>query len=374
MTQRVSEKRSPSIEVCYTDRTMLRRGWTTGACATAAAKAACLGLIYGTIPNNITIQLPGGIYPKFNIKNSIISGRLATASVIKDAGDDPDITHGAEVVVDVTLAPAGHGLVFQAGAGVGCVTCPGLALEVGEPAINCSPRAMIKGNIAFALQKLSPDLLLTVGIVNGVKLAKYTLNSRLGIIGGLSVLGTTGIVIPYSCAAWIKTIQHGVDIARATGLTHIVGATGRTSEQAAQKLLGLSDSALIEMGDFVGVLLKYLRYHPIPHLTLAGGFAKLAKLAQGELNLHSGRCSFNAAFLAHLALRSGAIASLVTLISSAKSAQHALILAKKAGFDLSSSVAREAHKVAMKVVESTIKINIVIFDSNGNFLAGEPSS
>ncbi len=364
-------QKNPSIESPRVDRKILRRGWTTGACATAAAKAACVGLISGTIPDYITAYFPCNISHIFSIKNKFLSKSLATASVIKDAGDDPDITHGAEIIVDVAQAPDGHGLVFQAGSGVGLVTRPGLALAVGEPAINYSPRAMIAQNIAFARHIFSSDLLLTVSIKNGLKLSKYTFNKRLGIIGGLSVLGTTGVVIPYSCSAWVTTIQRGIDIARAAGITHIAGATGRTSERAVQRLLCLPDIALIAMGDFVGALLHYLRNHPLPHLTLAGGFAKLAKLARGALDLHSGRCSFDPSFLAQMARNNGASPALTARLCASESANHAMNLARKEDMNLAVAVAREARKKVKEIVGSAVSVNVVIFDRDGTLLTGE---
>ena len=183
---------------------------------------------------------------------------------------------------------AGRASRFHAGEGVGTITLEGLQLPPGEAAINTVPRRMI----ADALSEIAghlPDVAVTISIPGGEELAKRTMNARLGIVGGLSILGTTGIVVPYSCSAWIHSIHRGIDVARAAGLTHIAAATGSTSERAVQVLHGLPEIALIDMGDFVGGTLKYLRRHPVPRLTLAGGFAKLAKLGQGALDLHSGR-------------------------------------------------------------------------------------
>src|SRR5207302_4514656 len=193
------------------------------------------------------------------------------------------------------------GIGFRAGEGVGTVTLPGLALAVGEPAINPAPRAMIADtliDLAEANGALSPDLVVTISIPGGEALAERTMNARLGIVGGLSILGTTGIVVPYSCSSWIHAIHRGIDVARAAGLDHIAAATGATSERAVQALYALPEHALIDMGDFAGGTLKYLRRHPVPRLTLAGGFAKMAKLAQGHLDLHSSRSRVDTAALA----------------------------------------------------------------------------
>ena len=184
-----------------------------------------------------------------------------------------------------------RGVRFRAGPGVGTITLPGLPLAVGEPAINPGPRAIVAGNLRTVADEygLAADIEVEVGIQNGEALALKTANERLGIVGGLSVLGTTGIVIPYSCAAWIHAVHRGVDVARAAGLDHIGAATGRGSEAALQALLGLPAHAMIDMGDFAGALLKYLRRRPVARLSLAGGFGKLSKLAAGHLDLHSDR-------------------------------------------------------------------------------------
>ena len=280
----------------------LRRGWTTGACATAAAVAAFEGLTVGRSPDWVTITLPRGETPDFAIDRAAASqppGEWAAAEVIKDAGDDPDVTHGARIGVKVAWRDSASGIFFRAGVGVGRVTRPGLALAVGEPAINPVPRAMISQNLMAAAARLgverSLDLEVEVSVADGERLAEQTLNSRLGIVGGLSILGTTGIVIPYSCSAWIHSIQRGVDVAVASGVTHLIASTGRTSEVAAQNHYQLPDYAMIEMGDFVGGFLKYLRQHPdylarLDRLTIAGGIGKMVKLAQGNLDLHSRRC------------------------------------------------------------------------------------
>ncbi|MGY8995670.1 MAG: cobalt-precorrin-5B (C(1))-methyltransferase CbiD, partial [Alphaproteobacteria bacterium] len=187
----------------------LRRGWTTGACATAASTAAFQALATGAFPDPVTITLPGGQEPSFDLVKKELSGGTATASVIKDAGDDPDVTHGAEIIVTVTPGEPGTGVTFRAGEGVGMVTKPGLPIPPGEPAINPKPREMMAGAIAQIAKRygIPGDVLLEISIVGGAEIAKDTWNPRLGIVGGLSVLGTTGVVIPYSCSSWIHSIH-----------------------------------------------------------------------------------------------------------------------------------------------------------------------
>ena len=181
----------------------LRRGWTTGACATAAAKAAYYGWVTGSFPDPVTITLPGGQCPAFALAITEALPDGARAGIVKDAGDDPDVTHGVLVVASISAAPPGAGIVFRAGEGVGTVTRPGLILGVGEPAINPVPRELMRLALAeAAIATGGPrDVTVTISIPGGEAIAQKTLNARLGIIGGLSILGTTGIVIPFSCSA-----------------------------------------------------------------------------------------------------------------------------------------------------------------------------
>ena len=258
-----------------TKQPSLRRGWTTGACATAAAKSAYAALLTGEFLDPVQITLPRGELVSFALATQQIGDRGATAGVVKDAGDDPDVTHGALVTATVRRGVSGQGVRFLAGEGVGTVTREGLPIPPGEPAINPVPRRMIRDSVAELAGGATPDIDVELAIPGGESLARRTLNARLGIVGGLSILGTTGIVVPYSCSAWIHSIHRGIDVARAAGVQHIAGSTGDTSERAVQKLYDLPDLALIDMGDFVGGMLKYVRRHPVDRVTIAGGVAKM---------------------------------------------------------------------------------------------------
>src|SRR6516165_4604520 len=296
------------------DSGALRRGWTTGACAAAGARAAFAALLTGRFPDPVLLRLPRGRAASFPLALSELGEDHARAGIIKDAGDDPDVTHGALIVAEVARAAAGSGIGFAAGEGVGRVTRPCLPLAVGEPAINPAPRAMIRDTlreVADANCAPNPDVTVTISIPGGARLAEKTMNARLGIIGGLSILGTTGIVVPYSCSSWIHSIHRGIDVARAVGLDRIAAATGSTSERAVQCLYDLPDHALIDMGDFVGATFKYLRRHPVPRLTIGGGFAKLAKLAAGHLDLHSARSRVDTKALAQMLAALGADTAVV---------------------------------------------------------------
>lgn len=192
--------------------------------------------------------------------------KTSQVSVVKDAGDDPDVTHGALIESTVRRGKPGSGITFKAGKGVGTITRPGLPLPPGEPAINPVPRKMIETAIREVAGD-DADFEVEISVRDGEKIAEKTLNGRLGIVGGISILGTTGIVIPFSCSAWIHSIWRGIDVARATGCTHLLGATGNTSEKAGQAVYGLPETALIDMGDFIGGMLKYLRSHPVERVT-----------------------------------------------------------------------------------------------------------
>jgi cobalt-precorrin-5B (C1)-methyltransferase len=353
----------------------LRRGWTTGACATAAAKAAYAALVTGEFPDPVAVTLPSGMRVSFALALTQRDAGSASAGVIKDAGDDPDVTHGALIVATVRPGAPGSGVVFRAGPGVGTVTRPGLAIPPGEPAINPVPRQMIRTAIAevAALSNRAADVEVEIAIPGGQELAAKTLNGRLGIVGGLSILGTTGIVVPYSCSSWIASIQRGIDVGRAAGLVHIAGATGASSEAAVRKLYDLPEIALIDMGDFVGGMLKYARAHPVPRITIAGGVAKMTKLAQGLLDLHSKRGEVDLPALAALARTAGGSAALCARIVAANTAAEAFGHAQADGIRLGDAVAQAAQAVAARVVEGRgIAIDTVLFDRDGKLVGRTP--
>ncbi len=345
----------------------LRRGWTTGACATAATRAAATALLTGAFPDPVTIILPRGQRPAFALAREALGPGFALAGIVKDAGDDPDVTHGALVIAKLRRGAPGSGVTFRAGEGVGTATLPGLPIAVGEPAINPVPRRMMSGVVAelAADRGEAADFEIEISIPGGEKLAQRTWNPRLGIRGGLSILGTTGVVVPYSCSAWIHSIHSGIDVARATGLDHVAGCTGSTSEQAVQELYGLPDEAMLDMGDFVGGLLKYLRRHPLPRLTLGGGFAKISKLAMGHLDLHSGRSQVDLDWLAERLGELGAAADLQTQARGANTANQALELARQAELPLGDAVAQRARATALGVLDGETQVEVLIFNRQG---------
>ncbi|MFI6765861.1 cobalt-precorrin-5B (C(1))-methyltransferase [Streptomyces sp. NPDC050355] len=353
--------------------TGLRHGWTTGACATAASTAAYTALLSGDFPDPVTITLPKGQTPSFAlaVEELDAEGGSALAGVVKDAGDDPDVTHGALIRARVRALPAGSGVRFKAGPGVGTVTRPGLPLDVGEPAINPVPRQMMREHLAEVARRhggagAAADVEVEVSVDHGEEIARSTWNPRLGILGGLSILGTTGIVVPYSCSAWIDSIRRGVDVARAAGRTHVAGCTGSTSEKVAVALHRLPEDALLDMGDFAGAVLKYLRRHPVDRLTICGGFAKLSKLAAGHLDLHSARSQVDKGFLAQLARRGGADEALAAAVAEANTGLAALQLCAAAGVPLGDLVAAVARDEALAVLRGApVAVDVICIDRAG---------
>ncbi|MEX6507411.1 cobalt-precorrin-5B (C(1))-methyltransferase [Jiella sp. M17.18] len=358
-----------------TDRRPLRRGWTTGACATAATKAALTALLTGEFPDPVEIVLPKGETPRFALNRHELQDGQAMAAIVKDAGDDPDVTHLAEIVAKVRFEAPGSGIVFAAGDGVGTVTRAGLPIPPGEPAINPVPRQMMRGVVeALCAEHGRPaDVTVTIGVTGGAELAEKTWNPRLGIVGGLSILGTTGVVHPFSCSAWIHSIHRGIDVARAAGLAHVVGATGSASESAARALYPeLPEIAYLDMGDFAGGLLKYLRARPVERLTIAGGFAKLTKLAQGAMDLHSGRSQVDFAFLAGLvrAVAPERAVALEPAILSANTAKQVLDLCCAEGIDIAAAVGGRARVAAQTILrDAPVAVEIVVTDREGTVLA-----
>ena len=278
----------------------LRCGYTTGACAAAAAKGAAQMLRDQRLVDRVEICLPGGGAAVFSLQGQRLTDAGASCFVVKDAGDDPDVTNGAEIHAAISVEYfTPHRILLKGGEGVGRITKPGLALPVGEWAINPVPRTMIMTGIkeVLAMRCIPATFTVTVSIPGGEQLAKRTLNERLGIIGGLSILGTTGIVKPVSVAAWTDCIDCAVDVALACGAMTVVFSTGRTSELVAQKLLGagaggglsgnaLKEEAYVMMGDHVGYALRSATRKGAGRAVIAGQFAKLLKIACGNEQTH----------------------------------------------------------------------------------------
>jgi cobalt-precorrin-5B (C1)-methyltransferase len=313
----------------------------------------------------------------------IIENKIRT-STIKDAGDDPDATHGASVFIELELS-AKQGVQFKAALGVGTVTREGLLLAVGEPAINPVPRQMMTEHLERLAQEhqYQGGFIVAVGVDNGEAIAQKTMNPRLGILGGLSILGTTGIVRPFSCAAWIASIYQGIDVAEANGCTHIAASTGNRSEESIQNHYQLEDMALIEMGDFAGAVLKHLKKRiadnansaplGITKLSICGGFGKISKLAQGHMDLNSRASSIDLDYLASVANALGANPALCKKIQLSNTSIEALQHCQADNIDLASALCQRAFAVAQSIVPKTITEEVMAIDRRGNIVASTGS-
>lgn len=355
----------------------LRSGYTTGSCATATSLAAARLLLTGSESDCVDIVLPKGQQVRMQLQFCRLNDDGAEAGTLKDAGDDPDVTHGALIYARVQLN-ADAGVHFFAGPGVGTVTLPGLTLPVGEPAINPVPRQMMTTHLTQLAQHhgYSGGFNVTICVENGEALALKTMNARLGIIGGLSILGTIGIVRPFSCSAYIASIQQGIDVASANGYTHIAACTGNASEDAMRKRYQLAETALIEMGDFAGAVLKHLRKVPMQRLSVCGGFGKISKLAGGNLDLHSKNSSIDLPQLAIWAAEIGASHALQQQICAANTSQQALQMATAAGVALGDAVCTHALHFARSIVPDTVALEVFAIDRLGAIvgMAGDGSA
>lgn len=346
----------------------LRSGYTTGACATATSLAAARLLLGGPVTKTCTITLPRGQHVEFSLTDCrLTSPEIAYASTVKDAGDDPDVTHGATVFAEVALRNK-TGISFHAASGVGIVTREGLSINAGEPAINPVPRQMMQ----LHLQQLAHDhhykggFDVSIGIKQGEQIATQTMNPRLGIIGGLSILGTTGIVRPFSCSAYIASIQQGIDVAYKNGLQHIAACTGSTSEARAQKQYQLPEMGLIEMGDFVGAVLKHIKHAPVAKLSLIGGFGKFSKLANGHMDLHSRSSSIDLEELADKAAVAGANNELSQQIKTSNTSLQALKLCQRHNIPLGNIICEQARSVASAIIPTSVQVEVWAVDKQGN--------
>lgn len=263
----------------------LREGYTTGSCAAAAAKAAALLLTRGETAGTVEIPLPDGRRITLAVAHAGQTRDGAEAAVVKDAGDDPDVTHGARIVASLVW-DEGDVVSFAAGEGVGIVTKPGLALAPGEPAINPVPRRMIEAAVREVTDR---GLRVTVAVPGGAELAGKTFNPRVGVVGGLSILGTTGIVRPFSCSALRETVRLALGVAAAAGVRRPVLVPGRIGERAARSHLRVPEEGLIEVGNDWGFALDEAARHPFEGIVVAGHPGKLAKLVAGDWDTHSRR-------------------------------------------------------------------------------------
>jgi cobalt-precorrin-5B (C1)-methyltransferase len=352
----------------------LRTGFTTGACAAAAAKAAARALLRNETLERIETTLPNGQRVTFPLERCEAAAGGAVCGVIKDAGDDPDCTHGAELVAAVELT-AGEGIEILGGPGVARVTKPGLGLAVGLPAVNPVPRRNLTAMVLEELAGTSwRGARVTLQVPGGEEMAKQTLNGRLGLIGGISILGTSGIVRPYSTAAYRASVVQAIDVARTRGLEELVFTTGGRSEEFAMRLhAALPEDAFIQMGDFVGMAMKHSVRKGLRRAHIVGMMGKLSKMADGRMMTHAAGSQVNVGLLADLAAESGATPDLCAAIRGSATARGVLELCAAAGVHpLATAVCRRVVEQVARHVGGPMEVHSYLVDFDGGLLGRYP--
>jgi cobalt-precorrin-5B (C1)-methyltransferase len=344
----------------------LRTGWTTGTCAAAAAKAAARALLTGEPQDGVEVRLPkkgGERRVSFEVERCDVGGGWAEAVVVKDAGDDPDVTHGAHLTARVSWKDE-PGLELDRGEGVGVVTKPGLGLPVGGPAINEVPRRMISYSVEEVLDPRERGVRVVISVPGGERMAEKTTNARLGILGGVSILGTTGIVRPFSTAAWAASVVQAVNVMGAQGYDTFVLSTGGLTEKAAMRLLpDLEEVCFIEVGDFTGQAIKQALKNGLERGFFVGMAGKLAKLAAGIMMTHWTRSKVDNELLAALTREAGGSSVLIEEVRGANTARHAYELWRAANLEgaphlLCERVAENLREYA----EGKLEIHVIMVD------------
>jgi cobalt-precorrin-5B (C1)-methyltransferase len=352
----------------------LRTGYTTGTTATAATKGALHALIDRPV-DQVTVSLPKNKTATLKIAWTRIDGCRVTCAAIKDGGDDPDATHGAEICSTISLSKIAGKISIDGGKGVGRVTKPGLGLEMGKAAINPTPMKMLEQAVREVakeqLKRHGIDVIISVP--KGEEIAKKTDNPRLGILGGISILGTTGIVLPYSTASFAASIRQSLDVAIAMGANTAVLTTGGRSEDFAKELFKLPDHCFVQMGDFAGYSVKQSTNKKLREVVIAGFIGKLTKMAIGIKQTHVAGSHVNMEFMARLAAERNAPPKVVEEIKGANTARHVSEIITKNNvdgyFDL---VCKKVHEQMSEHAKSQLKIKVVMFEFNGKVIGHYP--
>ena len=355
-----------------TNRKNLKTGFTTGTSATAAAKAAILSIITQKKIENIDVKLPKGNFIKIPIHSCQFEKEKAKCSVIKDGGDDPDVTHGAEIVVELLLIDNKNEIIIEGGEGVGIVTKPGLGLEINKPAINPVPKKMIIEN----LREISEDILqkygikVVISVPKGRELGPKTDNPRIGILYGISILGTSGIVIPFSTASYAASIRQNLDVAIAMGNDTVVLTTGGRSEDFARKVIDLPDHCFVQMGDFSGYTMQQCLKKNIKKAFIVGFIGKLTKMAAGVKQTHVKGSKVDMRFLGNLAQNCGANEETIQKILKANTARHVSEIIKENNVEgFFNLICNETHNHMKKISEGKVLLEVILFDFDGKILA-----
>jgi len=350
-----------------------RTGFTTGACCAAAAKAAARVLIHQVTLTEIETTLPNQKRVTFALSRCERNDLKALCSVIKDAGDDPDCTHGAELIVEVELRKE-NGIELRGGAGVAVVTKPGLGLDVGGPAINPVPRRNISAMVEEELRGSGyGGAVVTISVPRGEEMAKETLNARLGLVGGISILGTTGIVIPYSTAAFRASVLQSIDVAKEQGHDELVLTTGGKSEAYAMTLFPhLQEAAFIQVGDFIGQGLKRCARRQVRRAIIVGMIGKLSKMADGKMMTHAAGSQVNTELLASLAKELNADDALCAEIQTANTARHVLELCAGRSVNITSLICQRVVEHGSKHAGPELELHTYLVDFDGKLLGQFP--
>jgi cobalt-precorrin-5B (C1)-methyltransferase len=346
-------------------RRALRPGWTTGTCAAAAAKAATAALVEQRPQRSVEIGLPSGRRVTFPVDSCSYRPDRAEAVVVKDAGDDPDVTDGAHLTATVSWR-AEPGVALDGGEGVGVVTKPGLGLELGGPAINPVPRQMITQAVAEVVA--DRGVRVVISVPEGEVMARKTTNRRLGILGGISILGTTGIVRPFSTASWRASVEQAVAVMAAQGETTLVLSTGGRTEQGAMALLpDLPDVCFVEVGDFTGAALRQAVAHGLRRVVFVGMVGKLTKLAAGVLMTHYTRSRVSTELLAEITTAVGADPALAARVRAANTARHAYELWEAAGIldRCGAELCRRTAAALERFTDGRLAARVVLVDFSG---------
>jgi len=344
----------------------LRTGWTTGTCAAAAAKAAMKALVSGELQTRVYVKLPGKGAERrveFEVERCDLGGAWAEAVVVKDAGDDPDVTDGAHLTVRVSWRGE-PGLELDRGDGVGEVTRPGLGLPVGGPAINAVPRRMISYSVEEVLDPDERGVRVEISVPGGEKMAEKTTNARLGIVGGISILGTTGIVRPFSTAAWAASVVQAVNVMGAQGPKTFVLSTGGLTEKGAMRLLpDLEEVNFVEVGDFTGQALKRAVENKLERCFFVGMAGKISKLAAGVMMTHWTRSKVDNDLLAEITAKAGGSPTLIAEVENANTARHAYELWRSADLtDAADLLCRQAAENLVEYTEGKLEVHVVLVD------------
>ena len=353
----------------------LRTGFTTGTCATAASKAALLSIINQKKIENVSVILPKKTQIEIKINSCEFSENDAVCSVIKDGGDDPDVTHGAEIFVKLLLTNSINQIEIDGGEGVGIVTKPGLGLEINKPAINPVPKKMIIENLQDVGELILKNhgIKVIISVPKGRELAKKTDNPRLGIINGISILGTSGIVIPFSTASYAASIRQNLDVSIAMGDKTVVLTTGGRSEDFAKKIISLPEHCFVQMGDFSGYTIQQCAKKGIEKAYIVGFIGKLAKMATGVKQTHVKGSKVDMSFLSELAKKSNADDSVINAIKKANTARHVLEIIKESkNNEFFSQICIHVYEQMRNHSEQNVPIEVILFDFDGKVLAKSP--